>query len=213
MLRSDRLLALGLTSVGALGFLGGGPWLGAWIWLALWAPGAGWMAVWRGSSAWVLAPPAVWGVALALLARGLPAPLVGVLAVTALYATGAALGVMAASLGRRARGAQAEAGAGLLLLLTAGLTALPALGGAALRPLTPERVALLLELSPVVWVCESAGLDWMRHASVYEVAGAGDLGPDLRAAHTGAGGPALVLVGALVIGLTLGRRRDRAQAP
>jgi len=213
VVRSDRLLALGLTAAGALGFLGGGSWLTAWIWLALWAPAAGWIAAWRGGSGWAFAPPLVWGAALALAGRGLPSPLVGALAVAALYASGAALALVAAGLRHRADGSQAEAGAGLLLLGAGLLTALPALGGAAIRPLAPERVALLLDLSPVVWVCESAGLDWMRHASVYEVAGAGDLGPDLRAAHSGAGSPAVVLAGALVLGLPLGRRRRRTSAP
>lgn len=208
VVRPDARVALGVAAVGALGFLGGGPWLGAWIWLALWAPAAGWIAGSRVGVAWCLAPPVAWCAGLVLAGSALPSPLYGALAVAALFAGGAALGGVSRVRGPGLSGT--VAGAALLLFGGGLLTALPALGGAAGRPLEPGRVAQLLDISPVVWVCESAGLDWMRHASVYEVAGAGDLGPEQRAPHGGPGVPLVVLVGALALALALGRRRPQA---
>jgi hypothetical protein len=114
---------------------------------------------------------------------------------------GLALALWGWALGPR-RGVPAAVG---LALLVAGLcSALPALGGVAAVPLGPARTALLLDLSPVGLVLESAGLDWMRHASIYEAAGSGDLGPELRAARGGLGGPAVLAAAALALGL--GRR-------
>lgn len=93
-------------------------------------------------------------------------------------------------------------------LIAAGLlAALPSAAG--IWHTTPGSAWLVatLDLSPVVWVCETAGFDWMRHSSVYEAAGAGDLGPHERLAWSGWLGP-LLLCG--VAALALGARSWQA---
>jgi hypothetical protein len=58
-----------------------------------------------------------------------------------------------------------------LLLILGGLPDLFGAGSAAWARTDPAVGALVLDLSPATWVCETAGLDWMRHPSVYAPAG------------------------------------------
>jgi hypothetical protein len=155
------------------------------------------------------APPVLWTVLATPALWVLPSPLAGALAAACLHFLGAALGSLGAGPARD-RDPSAWAGAGGLMFVSGVLTALPSLGGALARPLAPGWTAALLDLSPVVWVTESSGLDWMRHPSVYELAGAGDIGPDLRLAWSGAWGPGLACA-SLVVCAWLALRRARAR--
>ena len=162
-----------LLVVSALGLVGlssglGAP-VGALSWMALTAAAGGaWMGGWaRSLLAW--APPLVWAGAL-MLVRGVPAPLSASLAVMALYAAGMGLG---AWLSR-------ERAAGAALLVSAGLALAPTFGGGLAKPWEPELSAALLDASPVAWIVESAGIDWMRHPAMYDPAGTADIGPELR---------------------------------
>lgn len=58
-----------------------------------------------------------------------------------------------------------------LFLVLGGLPDLFGSGPAAWARTDPAVGAVALDLSPATWVCETAGLDWMRHASVYAPAG------------------------------------------
>jgi hypothetical protein len=164
------VLALGLAGLGA-GF--GAP-VALLAWLALMAPAGGaWMGRWaRSPLAW--APPLVWVAAL-FLTRGVPSPLPAALVVLSLYAAGMGLGAWLS----------AERAAGAALLIAAGLSLAPALGGTLESPWPAVVTARLLDASPVAWVAESAGIDWMRHPAVYETAGTADIGPDLRTGRRG----------------------------
>ena len=114
-------------------------------------------ALWLGSS---FAVPDALGLS------GLPGVWLGVLAALGLAGFGYACG----SLAGRAGGAAAAALAGLAALSAA----LPTRGGLADEPLArsrPAHAARALDLSFVGFVVESAGVDWMRHHTVYEPAG------------------------------------------
>ncbi len=151
--------------------------LTVWIWLSLWAPVAGTLSTGLKRSRWAWSIPLLWGLALLYGPPSATYPLRGALVVAALYFAGSV---------SCPGGAWAWSRAGLWLLLGSLLCALPAAGGvwAALPP--SNWVSASLDLSPVVLVCEHAGFDWMRHISVYEQAGAGDLGPEQRMAWSGA---------------------------
>lgn len=167
---------------------------GAWTWAALWAPAAGVLAAGLLPARMALVPLLFTWLGLLLLGPG-PDPVAGATAVGALGAVGWAAGPRPASV------------TAVALALAAGglLAGAATLWGAAVVPLEPGLTALWLDASPVGWVCESAGLDWMRHAAIYEAAGSGDLDPGLRSAREGLLGPALLLAVALVAGA--GRRR------
>ncbi len=175
------VLALGLAGLGA-GF--GAP-VASLVWLALLAPAGGaWMGRWaRSPQAWT--PPVVWAVAL-LLIGGVPTPLLASLAIAGLYAAGMGLGAWLSP----------ERAAGAALLIVAALSLAPTLGGVLERPWPPLIAARLLDASPVAWVAESAGIDWMRHPAVYDAAGTADIGPDLRSGRRSW----LAAVGLLVVG-------------
>ncbi len=110
-----------------------------------------------------LLPPAAWALVLAWAKSqsGLATPGTALLLALGLYALGLGLGL---ALGPT----RAQSGAGLSLLAAALLVVLPARGGLADQapPVSFARRALVL--SPATWMFESAGWDWMRHASVYE---------------------------------------------
>lgn len=171
--------------------------LSIWIWLALWAAPAGALAGAWSKGFWILLP---WlsALASAVFFRSVSAdPWGGTLAISGLYWLGASL--------HGSSGAAAWSRAAGLLFLVGVLTAMPSLGGALARPLEPATTAFWLDLSPLVWVMESAGFDWMRHPSIYEIAGAADLGPDLRVAYSGTGVPLVAtLLGVVLVGIRRG---------
>lgn len=198
-----HLIALGS---GALGLLGEHAMEGALVWLALWAPAMG--AAGRGLELrWHGLLPLAWAAGLGLLFGQQVEPLGIILSLSGLYATGAAAVAFLAALGVPSRPSSAAAAA----LFMAGLfAAAPAGGGVLARPWPPEVTALLLDLSPVVLVTESAGLDWMRHPSLYELAGTGDLPPDLRVAWTPGSAMALAVAVLGALAWALERRANRS---
>lgn len=205
--RSMKSVALGLFAVGVTGWLGAlAHWepgadtgLCIWIWLSLWSLPAGALAGSLGGLRWSWAALLL-GLAILPIAAGdsgtsgssWMAPCV---ALAALFLLGNAL--------RGKPGVGVWCAAGSLATLVGLLVALPSAGGALSQPWPAEWAALALDLSPMVWVLELGGADWMRHPSVYELAGTADMGPDLRVAHVGSTGPWLLLV--LAVALALGR--------
>jgi len=162
------VIAIGLAAL-VLGF--GAP-VGFLAWLTLVASMAGaWMGPWsRSWRAWT--PPLAWGLAL-LMTRGLPMPWMAAFTIASLYAIGMGLGSWLPR----------ERAAGSCLLLVAALSLAPTFGGHLERPLPPAVTARLLDLSPVAWTLESAGVDWMRHPAVYEAAGTANIDPSMRTQH------------------------------
>lgn len=161
-------------------------------WLALCAAPVGVLTAGVGRAA--LLPPLAWAAVVCV-----HAPWAG-LAIAGYLAAGVALG--------RARPATRVADAGLLLLGAALLAGAPSLGGLTGHgPFSPEITARLLDLSPVVLVLESAGIDWLRHPAVYGPAGGDALGPDLRGPWSGAlAGTGVLLVGCGLFALSFLRR-------
>lgn len=166
-------------------------------WLALWALPAGVLAAGLGRAA--LLPPLGWAAVVCTAPTGpWAAP-----ALAGLFSAGCALG--------HARPATRVGDSGVALLVLALLAGLPALGGLTEpAPWSPALTARLLDLSPVVLVVESAGVDWLRHPAVYGPAGGDALGPDLRGPWSGAlAGPVLLLVGCALLAATVARRAPR----
>jgi len=192
-------IALALAAAGGLGALAtGGDAVDLLIWLAILAPAAGYLAgaLGVGLLPYGLAAPGGWMVTLVVVAgwegRDLATPLWAALAWTGLFAAGAGAG----ALGRALRGDPGWTGAGLLLLLATLLVALPGRGGATERPWPPAVARVLLDLSPATLVVESAGVDWMRHPSVYDPAGTARF---QRSSYRGElAGPVALLVGCLL---------------
>jgi hypothetical protein len=85
--------------------------------------------------------------------------------------------------------------AGLLTIATLALSLAPARGAFAREPWPPAVARALLDLSPTALAMECAGLDWMRHASVYEPVGTDRF--ERRARRGALAGPTLLLVGYL----------------
>ncbi|MFT7668177.1 MAG: hypothetical protein ACI8X5_000864 [Planctomycetota bacterium] len=178
--------------------------LSAWIWLALWALPAGALAGSLGPS-WLRYLPLAVACSLAcFFANGLGTPFVGAIAICSLYLMGFAL--------RGAVGALSWSVAAGILFCVGVLCALPSAGGTLREPFAPVLLATLLDLSPLIWVMESAGADWMRHPSVYEIAGSADLGPELRVAYSGSFGPISALFVALVCVLVRSRLGGQLEA-
>ncbi|QDU85166.1 hypothetical protein Pla163_22920 [Planctomycetes bacterium Pla163] len=100
------------------------------------------------------------------VATGAPRPLAAAGPAVCLFG----LGVVAASRWRSTVRAALPLVAALLLFL-GGLPDLFGSGSAAWARTDPAVGAFVLDLSPATWVCETAGLDWMRHPSVYAPAG------------------------------------------
>ena len=138
-------------------------------WLALPATGCGaWMGRWaRKPLAW--APPLVWAAAL-FMTRGVHDPL---------HASSAILGLYAAGMGLGAR-LSPERAAGVALLVVGGLSLAPTFGGGLERPWPAEVASALLDASPVAWVAESGGIEWMREPAVYDAVGTDYIGTELR---------------------------------
>lgn len=91
--------------------------------------------------------------------------------------------------------ARAWGRAGLLTIATLALSLAPARGSFAREPWPPDVARALLDLSPTALTMECAGLDWMRHASVYEPVGTDRF--ERRARRGALAGPTLLLVGYL----------------
>lgn len=182
-----------LVASGCAGGLGQDARVSSLVWLALWAPAAGFLAGRRRPGGFLLTPVWWWIVVLGLPALGFEWAdrRAAAAAVAVLFYVGHGLGALTA---RRRTASWGWSGAALLLFLGGALAALPSVGGALARPLPPPLTAQLLDLSPVVWVAESGGLDWMRHPAVYELAGAADIGPDLRVARSSGPGALLACV-------------------
>lgn len=166
---SPRFRSAGAACAAAIGLAGFVPLDGrvdpvrALVVLALWAAPAGWLAA-RTALGWAV--PLVWcatvAVALGDLDR-VPA----CLAIVGTYA----LGRGAASLGPRRADGTRPAGVATALLVTTSLALAPGLAGVVAEPWPTPVAARLLDVSPVVLVCESAGIDWMRRPGVYETVG------------------------------------------
>lgn len=174
----ELLLTLAVAAVGCLGAFAVGREAGDpvafLIWLAVTAPACGFLLGALGVRPWPFAPaaPGIWMAALAWLdvasARDLATPIWSALAWTGLFALGLGLGrLRAPGRGIDAR-SRALGGAGVLLVIAAALVALPGKGGVADEPWPAATASVLLDLSPATLLVESAGVDWMRHPSVYE---------------------------------------------
>jgi len=163
------------------------------FWLSVLAPCAGALAAasgvlllplgWLVPVLWTL--PVLWA---SHPARPLPSPLWSLLAWTGLFAAGSALGEAA-----RRRGWNIRSAAALALVAAGALAVLPARAALDARPWPPSVARALLDLSPSALVIECAGVDWMRHAAVYDPAGT-----DRFARRPWPGelaGPAVLLVG------------------
>lgn len=196
---------LGLVSLWPVFLVGSPAQSTPWIWLGLWAPVAGALSggFRRRALAWGM--PLLWAVILIPTASDQLRPFPGLLAAVALFLAGWWIG------GRETWG---WGRAAACLVLGSLLALLPSGGGIWSAMPGATWVAWTLDLSPVVWVAEHAGLDWMRHVSVYEKAGAGDLGPHERVAWSGSFWPAVacaLLVAVQAWRSLVGTGRGRAQ--
>ena len=158
-------------------------------------------------------PPLVWAALLVSTARGeigaarLPEPFIAAMAVAGLWTLGVGLGASFP--------ARAWRTAALLLLAGLLLALLPTGAGALAQPWPPEVAARLFQLSPLTFVLERGGLDWLRHPAVYDPLGAASIGPELHRAASGVLAPALLaVVGcAFVLASWSARRRTSLYQP
>ncbi|MHC4378314.1 MAG: hypothetical protein ACYS26_17060, partial [Planctomycetota bacterium] len=74
---------------------------------------------------------------------------------------------------------------------------------------TPERAALLLDLSPASWAFEVAGVDWMRHPAVYDPAGTDWFSGSRAPWSSGLAGPLALVLGCAFGGCCAGFRGGR----
>ena len=203
MTRASRR-ALAAAAIVLVGFACAAQPLAHLAWLALVAPALGALAAAALPAPLALALPLAWGVPLALAAAGAPpTPWWGGCVVLGLYGLGFACGAL--------RRADAPACAGLLLVATLALALAPARGAYARSPWPPSVARALLDLSPTALALEAAGVDWMRHAAVYEPVGSDRF--ERRGRRGSLAGPTLVLVGYLAaVGAQLVSRRLAASA-
>lgn len=159
-------------------------------WFAISAATLGALASSLGLRFWPLGfvPPALWMATYTLIdaesLHGAPTPFYAGLVFAGLFAIGFATGV-------RSKGLSVV---GLVSFVTLLLVSAPQVATLFGESLTPQGIRVALDLSPVTWVIESAGLDWMRHPSVYDLAGS--LPPDVRSPFQGMlAGPTIFLVG------------------
>ncbi|QDU67937.1 hypothetical protein Pla86_30250 [Planctomycetes bacterium Pla86] len=187
-------------------------------WLTWTGGAAGWLAGAAGVRPVIgaLCASAAWSLAVACAVALGPQRQVDPGLVRAVLGLGPALGLAVAGLAWGARRPTwAPAGATATLALTVTLCALPGRADLVERGWAerrPQLAATLLDLSPLSVAAETAGVDWMRHPSVYGPAGT-DWFSDRRRPH----GPLAAMV-ALVLGCSLGfasagvRRADRNAA-
>ena len=200
---------LGLAGVWPLFFDGAGS-ESLLVWMALIAAPVGWLAAGLGLRLWPVgwAIPCSWAIPVVMADAGTVVPLPSApwaaMAWCGLFATG--FGAATIWPGRAWAGA---AGLFALAALASGVLTLGGLGrGGSVGVWGPATGARLLDLSPVVLLGESAGLDWMRHPSVYRTGGTAHMGPEMRSAWQGSlAGPGALVFGCIV--LALGRWRSR----
>ncbi len=208
----DLLATFALSALGLLGLLPGlfqsestGEPVVLMAWLAVAAPAIGCIGGKLRLRYWPLGfvGPAIWmgvySVIAASLLHAAPTPIYAALVWAGLVALGWAIGVGLPQLG--------WGGPGVLLLASASLAGLSTfvtlLGDSA----SQSFIALAIDASPITCVMESAGLDWMRHASIYELAGS--LPPDARTPYRGMlAGPLCLLVGWVLVAVA--ERRSRS---
>jgi hypothetical protein len=183
--RSVLARALGLAAAGCL--FAAQP-LAHLAWLALVAPALGMLAARALPALAAAVVPLAWLLPLVAVARGAPpTPWWGWCVAAGLYGAGFACAALVR--------ANAWGLAGGALLATLCLSLAPARAAYAQAP-WPARVSrALLELSPTALALESAGVDWMRHATVYEPVGTDRF--ERRAWRGTLAGPTLLLVGYL----------------
>ena len=209
-------IGLGLGAVGALGALparsGAADSLALLTWLALVAAPAGYLygAARADLLRFGAVAPACWMVALALAdapsPTGLATPVWAAAVATGLFFAGAALG--------RLWSEAMWAGAGALFLCMSLSSGLALRGGAWSTPWPPATAAVLLDLSPVTLVCESAGVrDWMWREGVYEPAGVDRL--TRRPWRGSLAGPTVLVVGCALAACfsRIGRRDASGKEP
>jgi len=157
-------------------------------WLALIAPALGVLAARALPFALGAVLSLAWMLPLTLAGRAAPPePCWGWCVIAGLYGLGLACGALV-------REHRVDA-AGALLLVTLLASTAPARGAWGGAPWPPALARALLDVSPTALALESAGVDWMRHASVYEPVGTDRFE---RSAWRGAlAGPLLLLVGYL----------------
>jgi len=167
--RVARTLGL-VVLVGSLGFVPGRDGVDpirALVVLAVWAPAAGWLSA--GTLAgWAVPVLAYGALVVAFGTTDLDLVAAG-WALAGLCWIGRGLARLEPD-GSGARGARAR-GAACPLLVAAALSIAPGFAGAIGRPWSPALARRLLDCSPVVWVAESAGVDWMRRPGVYTTVG------------------------------------------
>jgi hypothetical protein len=203
--------ALVLAALALAGALGAWPLAGAadpiatLFWIAVLAPAAGALAAGSGLAlvpfGWLV--PLLWCAPVWLASGARPLPSLGwsALAWSGLFAAGAAWGSLASR-----RGTSAWAAAGAALVLTGVLALLPARAALGARPWPASVARTLLDLSPSALVIESAGVDWMRHAAVYDPVGTDRF--ERRAWRGALAGPAALVLGcALAAAVQLAGRR------
>lgn len=204
-LGSFAFLGLGLLPAGA------GPLdaHAALVWWTLWAVPVGVLA-----GAAVSPVRSALGAALGLLAllvllasfgsREVPSVIGAALVLVGSLGLGVGLGALVG----RAGALQA---AGLSLCVALLLAGLPTGGGLFPTPPAVQRPALgslLLDLSPLSWTLESAGVDWERHPAIYGPAGTDWFSGERRPFRGSLFGPLALLVGALAaVGGTAHRAR------
>ena len=208
----DLLITIGIALLGLIGLLPrmfASEWRNAPLdllaWFALSAPATGCIGGRIGLRFWPLGfvPPGLWMAFYSLIAAnevyGSPTPVYAALVWTGLFAFGWAFGIHFAKFG--------WGGPGLLLILTAFLT--QSLELIPSDSHSQEFIAFAIDLSPLTWVMECAGLDWMRNEMIYDYAGS--LGPDARTPFRGMlAGPLTFLVGWSLVMIVERRSRPRA---
>jgi hypothetical protein len=203
--------ALPLAALALAGALGAWPLAGsadpvaALFWIAVLAPAAGALAAAAGLAlvplGWLV--PLLWCAPVWFATGARPFPTLGwsALAWSGLFAAGSAWGTL-----NRKRGGSAWTAAGAALALTGALALLPARAALGARPWPASVAPTLLDLSPSALVVECAGVDWMRHAAVYDPVGTDRF--ERRAWRGALAGPAALVLGcALAAAAHLAGRR------
>ena len=208
----DLLVTFALTALGLLGLLPGwfasepsGEPVAFMAWIAVSAPAIGCIGGMLRLRYWPLGfvGPAIWmgvySVTAANLLHAAPTPIYSALVWAGLVALGWAMGVGIPRIG--------WGGPGVLLLASASLAGLSSFATLMGESASQSLIALAIDASPITCVMESAGLDWMRHASIYDLAGS--LAPDARTPYRGMlAGPLCLLVGWVLVAVA--ERRSRS---
>ena len=207
------LVALGCALAGGLPVFFGYDDSVLWLaWIAIIALPAGILCRAAGLPIWPfgLVAPAGWMILLAYLEMkpglGLPNPAWAATASVGLFMLGTALGALA-------KGAPFR-GAGLGICIVFVFAWLPLAsgqnkalwGGRPLGQMAPGLAAELFDLSPMTLLIESAGVDWMRHPTVYNAAGTEWFSDRRRPFDGKLTAPIMLLIGSMGAFLTRSRR-------